>query len=246
MAYEDVYGQAYWMNGPTDEEREAADTGVNPADPVLFSGFASHHPLLLERPSRYVRRMADSMRALVQPPDSDEHNGIMGRFVCSPIVSIPFPVLYGDETLNGDAVGYPLLHMPSNHRFDPETIGLDVYALTLSTVLSLNNVMRETGDGDIIAYPLDDPYGVDDDMWSDVLELVNDVKTDLMQLNIARIYGFTLNNLDEEREACAMLFETWGVTGTGDEILANGKDAATKLESSYDIFTDLPFRPFDE
>lgn len=246
MAYEDVYGETYWMNGPTEEEQEAADTGVTPADPVLFSGFASNHPLLLERPSRYVKRMVDSMRTIAIPPENDEHNGLLGRFVCSPIVSLPFPVLYGDETLNGDAVGYPLLHMPSNHRFDPERIGLDVYALTLATVLTMNNVMRETGDGGILAYPLDDPYGVDDDMWDSVLELVNDTKEDLMQLNIARIYGFTLNDPDTEREPCAMLFDAWGVKSTGDEILENGRDAATRLEENYDIFTDLPYTPFDE
>lgn len=246
MAYEDVIGSSYWMDNNLSEDDGGNEDDAQPADPLMFSGFASRHPLLLERPSLYLKRMSDSIRSIAHPPENDGNNGVWGRFVCSPIMSIPFPVLYGDETINGDALGYPLLHMPSNHPFNPESIGLDVYALTLSTVLSLNNIMRENGEGDIIAYPLDDPYEVDDDVWDGVLELVNDVKEDLMQLNVARIYGFALNDMDTEKRACSTLFDAWNVNGSGDEILENGKDAAMRLESSYDIFTDLPFLPFDE
>lgn len=212
-----------------------------------FDGFATRHPLLVERPSQYVKRLTDAMGSMIAVPEDDQNGGLEGRILFHPAVALPFPVLFGNEkAVHANVVDYPLLHAPTNHPFDPANRDIVHFALTLIMLYTVGGFMREDGDGDLYVYPLSDPFEVDDSIWDKCEEWADLVSEDLTYLNTARMLGFAMQSPDSEGTALNNLFNAWGIQGSQEEIIERGKQAAERLQDLYELYTDLPYMPFQE
>lgn len=219
------------------------DTGVGgqPA-PLLYTGFSSGKPLLIERPSRYLQRIRGGIASLVIPPADDPQGGIDARVLCSPIMSLPYPILYGDEQFpDEEATRYPLFHAPANHPYEPGE-PIDVYALTVVLCMTVTDLIHEDG-GDLLAYPCPEPYTIPYSVWDEAAQWVRAHAPQLAALNLGRALGFAMLNPDAEREALTTLFRVWDVRMTGDEIIGDAQDAAEQLA---DVWPFDGFSPFSE
>lgn len=265
MSYEDTFGKRY---DRTDEASEPTITPLDdlrgteeddglasveaeqgPGDAALlnFDGFVGRHPLLVERPTMYRRRLNDAMRSLIVPPDDDRHGGYEGRVLFHPAVSTPFPVLFGDEMLTSqDAAGYPLLHAPANHPLDPGETNPVLYALALQALYTAGNFMWEDGTGDLLAYPVGDPFTIEDDLWDDCIQWAGSIIDDLTALNLARLLGFAMQDPEHEADTLNLLFQAWGVMDGTDALIDAGRQAAEHMGDAYEQYTELALAPFDE
>lgn len=230
----------------TDPETPAAstsspDTSDEPT-PLMFSGFSSGRPLLIERPSLYLNRLHGSIGSLLIPPENDQNSGVDGRVLCSPIMSLPYPILYGDERFpDEDAASYPLLRAPANHPFNPDTDMLDTYALT--AVLSLYAAGMLYDDGhDLLTYPIQNRYEIPDGIWETATDWVREYAQQLASLNLGRTFGFALRHPEQERDSLTTLFRVWDVTMTGDEIIADATEAANRLAPDWPFDNFEPFK----
>lgn len=268
MGYQDMFGGAARRQFDNDEDRRRtaeeeeglpAVTPLGRVDellpelvPLRWEGFASGHPLLLERPSVYWNRIAGAGRALIVPPAEDDGNGgAEDRMLYSGILSVPFPVLYGTEGLTSeDAVSYPMLHQPENRAWDPDADDaptLEEYALTMCVAYQVMNIMVEEGK-DIVSYriPLEG-FDVDGDLWDSCAAWAKQNAEPLFKLNVGRLLTFGLNDIDAEEPYWQALVAMWGLEGDGDTILDEAKRAADILEPAYHaVFPDVRFEPFTE
>lgn len=231
-------------SGQADSQQAVQTTQtVDEPAPLLFSGFSSGRPLLIERPSRYLSRIRGGVESLLILPPDDEQGGDDARTLCSPIVSLPYPILYGNEMFpDEDAAAYPLLRAPANHPFDPDTDSIDVYALTVSLSLYASGMMLDDGT-DLLAYPLPSRYEIPDQTWDAAAAWADAHAQQLASLNLGRVFGFTLNHPDEERNWLTTLFRAWDVTiANGDEILADAYEAADKLAEDWPFDSFEPYK----
>lgn len=220
-------------------------------EPLIFEGFASNHPLLLERPSRYVNRVKGAAVSLFTTPDNNPDS----RILYSPAIALPFFVLQGDETFNADTIQYPLLHMPANHPYDGN-ISIDLYALSLMVALSVGGYLYEPSRdelqaqgyaaGALLAYGITDTnFMLPDELWNAAYGWAESNMKAIAALNMARLTAFSQNNPDEQRIA-KTLFDSWGVDDNPAMLMADGKDAAQFLQVGYDAVTENLFEPFNE
>lgn len=213
--------------------------------PLAFTGFASPLPLLLERPSLYMKRLRDAAESMFMTPDGGD---VTDRILYSPAVALPFFVMHGDELYAGEHVmGYPLLHAPDNHQ-PGEGDDPSVYALTMIAAYTAMGLIREDGDGNLLAYgiPVGEPFGVDDETWAAADDWARTMVYPLGELNKARLLGFALRDPDNERDALAVLFDAWGETRDPNTLIQAGKEAARQVDVDYGIFIDTSFKPFNE
>lgn len=251
MGYKDMFGENFFT--PKSEEDEAAtptafNQGSHPetAEPLLFKGFSSGLPLLVERPSRYINRLRRAALNLYKVPDDDQYGGMDARILYSPVISLPVFLMQGNELYpNESTVQYPLLHYPVNHA--PDHIrDVSVYMLTLVALYSSMGLMREDEEGDLLCYGLSDPFTCDDDMWMAAEDWAKDTAPLLRDLNMARLLGFALNDRDNEIGPLSALYETWNEKRSADTIMDAGKKAADLLQPEYSVFLEAEFRPFQE
>lgn len=257
MSYKDMFGADFtrtdapkdmMVNPATTAEVTMGDDREDESapQPLAFEGFSSRRPFLVERPTAYIARMNGAAEALLVLPDDDTHGGYEGRVLFSPLCSLPFLVLHGDEMMvSADAASYPLLHAPDNHPYDPNT-DLDLYALALTALHTASGLIHEDGDGNLLAYPVTEGFTVDDDTWEAVTEWASDVAPHLQALNTARLLGFAMRDPDAEADALSLLFSTWGVESTPDEIIRQGQESAELLRPEYNAFIDAAYHPFEE
>ena len=158
-------------------------------------------------------------------------------------MSLPYPILYGNEMFpDEDTAAYPLLRAPVNHPFDPDTDAIDVYALTVSLSLYASGMMLDDGN-DLLAYPLPSRYEIPDQTWDAAAAWADAHAQQLASLNLGRVFGFTLNHPDEERNWLTTLFRAWDVTiASGDEILADAYEAADKLAEDWPFDSFEPYK----
>lgn len=225
----------------------AADGGPAAGDLLNFAGFATHHPLLTERPSRYVRRLTTAAQHLFTAPDGHPER----RILFSPAIALPFFLPTGDELFDDDTIQYPLLHVPQHHPYNPDQMSIDQYALTLIAMYTAMGVIYEPGDGDLYAYGVtteDLTFGdrhAEDEAWQTCAEWAESMMHPIADVNIGRLIRFAGDDPDERRYLQA-LFESWGIHDTADELLEQGDQAIPVLASTYAAFTDLPFDPAAE
>lgn len=255
MSYRDMFGYTPASDTTAAEEPPAVnpldDTGAPAATgddvrPLAFQGFASPLPLLLERPSRYLRRLEQSASSMFRPPENG--GDVTDRILYSPAVALPFFVLQGDELFANETVlQYPLLHVPSNHPLD-ESTDPSVYALTLIALYTASGLIYEDGGGNLFAYglPVGESFTVDDKDWRAAADWAESVVEPLGELNKARLLGFTLRDRERELPSLSLLFDLWGETRDPNEIIRSGKQAAQFMEAEYGVFIDTPFTPFSE
>ena len=255
LAFDDMFGsrrRAFEENGETAPKQQESyvtptanaedDMQRNPGggivEPLVFEGYASPKPLLLERPSRYVRRMLGAEKTLIRTKDGKS------RAMLSPAVSLPFLLLDGTETFSKDTVGYPLLYAPQNHPLE-QGADLERYVLTLIVLYTSVGFIHEPGDGSLLAYPIDGNFEVADETWDAAEEWAEYNLPALKALNIGRLVGFTLRRPEEER-ALNALMTAWGVDSSVDKIIGDARKAADTLALEYDVITDLEYQPFYE
>lgn len=218
------------------------DTVDDQPSPLLYSGFSSGKPLLIERPSRFLQRIRGGIESIVIPPDDDPYNGVDARTLCSPIMSLPYPILYGEEQFpNEDAAHYPLLYAPANHPYEDGT-PIDVYALTVMLAMTATDLIHEDG-GDLLAYPCPEPYTIPDSVWEESRQWVDGNARQLAALNLGRALGFAMLDPDTERDSLTTLFRCWDVRMTGDEIIGDAQEAAEQLDP---VWPFPGFTPFSE
>lgn len=265
MAYDDMFASRRTFTNETDSQQPAvtpqpavpANEPANeptadsePAAPLLFEGFASHHPLLIERPSRYTARLNGAARALFHTPDNKPES----RVLYSPIVALPFFTFHGDETFSDSTIQYPLLHTPTNHPYNG-TISTDLYALTLIVALTTGGILYEPTveqindlnleDGDLLAYETGDDYQIPDDLWDASLGWAQDNMNAIAALNMARLAAFSSSDPGEQQLARTLL-SGWGIEDDLTTVASWGQDAASFLSVGYDAITQKPFEPFSE
>ena len=218
--------------------------GTNSGNFLNFPGFATRHPLLVERPSRYVQRLNTAAQHLFTAPDNHPER----RILFSPALALPFFLPTGDERFSDDTIQYPLLHVPARHPYNPDECTIDQYALTLIALYTAMGIIDEPGDGDLYAVGITtedltfpDPQE-EDDAWRTCAEWAESVMHPIADVNIARLIRFTGDDPDEQRYLQA-LFETWGIHDTTGDLLAQGERSAQLLANTYNAFTDLPFEP---
>ena len=256
MSYQDKFGSRTQFIDRSSDDDEASknrtsiidaakDTTVKKEDkPLLFEGFGSGLPLLLEKPSSYINRLTLAARSMFKIPNGEDPET---RVLFSPIVPFPFFILDGTEMFaSEDALKYPLLHAPSNHMpDDPAT--LDVYALTLYVMYSINGMIAEDSDGSLFAYAVEGDFEVADDVWEASAEWAKDTAPILRELNLARLAGFASTLWNEERPYLEVLEDTWNIKPEEwQELSDKAPQNADLLSSDYDIITDIPFLPFEE
>ena len=218
---------------------------VENVEPVTFSGFGSPQPLLMERPSRYLRRLDAAAHSIFAVPDDDPYGGVDGRILYSPAVSLPFFLMRGNEVYaSRDAASYPLLHAPRN-RMPGDDDDPTVYALTLVALYEASGVMLER-EGDILAYGVDGEFDVQDDMWDACADWANDVAGPLADLNRARLLGYALKDRVNEARPLSVLFDAWQVEQEPEEVIDAGKRAAEALKDDYKVFLECDFDPWRE
>lgn len=269
MGYRDMFGgaaaQRMYDSQEEKKQEQREDEGlpaVTPLNrveellpdltPLRWEGFASGHPLLLERPSRYWNRIRGAAQAMIIPPAKDDgHGEAEDRMLFSGMLSVPFPVLYGTEGLaSEDVIGYPMLHQPENRVWDPTAENaptLEEYALTMSVAYQVMNIMVEEG-ADLVSYRIpNEEFEVDGDLWDSCAEWVKENGELLFQLNVGRLLMFGLNDVDTEEPYWQALANMWRLEGDGDSILDDAKRAAELLEPGYNaILPDVKYEPFTE
>lgn len=224
------------------------DTGdANGSDFLNFPGFASRHPLLIERPSRYVQRLNMAAQHLFTAPDNHPER----RILFSPALALPFFLPTGDEAFSDDTIQYPLLHVPARHPYNPDECSIDQYALTLISLYTAMGIINEPGDGDLYAAGITtedltfpDPQE-EDEAWRTCAEWAESIMHPIADVNIARLIRFAGDDPDEQRYLQA-LFETWGISEPTDALLSQGERSAQLLADTYNAFTDIPFEPTAE
>lgn len=231
---------------PTTEQPADANR-PNTGELLNFAGFATHHPLLVERPSRYVQRLNMAAQHLFTTPDNHPEQ----RILFSPALALPFFLPKGDESFSDDTIQYPLLHVPAHHPYDPDECSIDQYALTLIAMYTAMGIIHEPGDGDLYTYGIStedltigDPQA-ENEAWQTCFEWAESVMHPIADVNIARLIRFAGDDPDERRYLQA-LFETWGIHEPSDELLAQGERSAKLLALIYNAFTDIPFEPANE
>lgn len=219
---------------------------VEKYDVLAFQGFSNGRPLLLERPTKYVDRVIDSMRQIITIPENDEHGGIMGRVYLSPIFTLPFALPHEGDMINGeDANRYPYLHFPTNHEWNPDETSLDEYLLAIEYVYVMADIAQETADGDLITYGVDGDWTIDDGLWRTARDWTEEISGPLADLNKGRLLGFALDDGGEkEIETVSGLFDLWHEERDPQQILDDAQQAAGDVEDMYDMLFDTPIDPF--
>lgn len=222
---------------------DAANAQDTNDDPLNFKGFAPKLPLLLERPSAYMSRIVDSTDMLMSVEDGQPYE----RAIISPVITLPFLSLRGDERFSDDTIRYPFLHIPINHAFEQGT-DVDEYFLTMYVAYVKAGLIYETKDGDLYTYGVadDDNFTIDDDVWAAGQTWAKANKQALSDLNVARLVKFSESD-DEERElASSLIRDNWNITDDWNALLDKGRQASALLESSYSEITEEAFKPFEE
>lgn len=255
MSYKDFFGENHPMAAaPTETATppkpsltsDGPTPNVEKYDLLAFQGFSSGRPLLLERPTRYVDRIIDSMRQIVAVPDGDEHGGIMGRAYLSPIFTLPFALPHEGDGISGETANrYPYLHFPANHDWNPDETSLDEYLLAIEYVYVTSDIAQETDDGDLITYGVDGDYTIDDDLWRTACDWTKEISGPLSDLNKGRLLGFALNSDNEkEIETVSGLFDLWQEQRDPQRILDDAQQAAGDVKDLHDMLFDTPIDPF--
>lgn len=254
MAYNNMFGsRAQFIDRSKSEDdsnqgallKAAHDVTAKPeARPLRFEGFGTGLPLLLERPSKYIARMTNAARSMIETADGSPAEN---RVLFSPVVSIPFFVLDGTERFaNEDVLKYPLLHAPANHPLtDPDT--MDVYVLSLIVMYITTGMLAEDSDGSLYTYGVEGQFEIADDVWDAAWEWSKDAAPLIRAVNLARIASFASAVWDEEQEPFSILEEAWGVKPDAWQKYADDLQRnADLLAHDYDIVTNLPFEPYSE
>lgn len=253
MAYNNMFGsrRQFIDNSPADDTpsndliNAAHDVTTKPEQkPLRFEGFGTGLPLLLERPSKYIERMSNAARNMIQTEDGSPAES---RILFSPVVSLPFFVLDGSEKFaNEDVLKYPLLHAPANHPLtDPEQ--LDVYVLTLITMYVTAGMLAEDYDGSVYTYGVEGEFEIADDVWAAAEEWSKDVAPIIREINYARIAQFASLVWEEEQPAFEMLEQAWGVNPDDwQKYVDKMPENVDMLGHDYDIITNLKFEPYSE
>ena len=163
MGYKDIFDDSFSTPASDKSEESSAVTPLTPepeeqqqSKPLLFPGFGSGRPLLLERPSRYIQRLSDTASKVYTVPDGDPYGGVENRILYSPVISLPVFLLQGNELFaNHDVLKYPLLNPPLNHAWDGSDIS--VYILTIIAAYTSAGILHEDVDGDVLAYDVEYP-----------------------------------------------------------------------------------------
>lgn len=247
MGYENMFGESY-IAPNNDEQKSVTPLSAETVDmtglePLCFRGFASPLPLLIERPSRYLKRVTAAAESMIKPPDGED---VASRIFFSPAVALPFFILQGNELLANEMVTkYPLLHTPQNHEPDADT-NPNVYALTLVALYESLGLIHEDSEGNLLAYPIEGTFTVSEEHWTAAADWAKDVAVPLANLNKARLLGFALADQNKEMQPLSLLFDSWDENRLASDIIAAGKDAAEFLEVEYNTFLDTAFKPFAE
>ena len=149
MGYKDIFDDSFSTPASDKSEKSSAVTPLPPEPeeqqqlkPLLFPGFGSGRPLLLERPSRYIQRLSDTASKVYAVPDGDPYGGVENRILYSPVISLPVFLLHGNERFaNHDVLKYPLLNPPLNHAWDGSDIS--VYMLTIIAAYTSAGILHE-------------------------------------------------------------------------------------------------------
>lgn len=226
------------------------DEGLPDLQPLQYEGFSSGVPLLVERPTRFVNRIKGAAESLIIPPTPDDGNGdAFDRMLLSPMISLPFPVLYGTESLTSEeVVGYPMLHQPDNRPWDPNgEVTLEQYALTMIVAFNVMNIMAETGH-DLVAYSVPvDSFEVDGDLWDECADWARENGELLASLNIGRFLLFGSEDVETEEPMWRNMVNMWNIEGDAESIMGEAQHAADLLQPAYEaILPDVAFTPFDE
>ena len=96
MGYKDIFDDSFSTPASDKSEESSAVTPLTPepeeqqqSKPLLFPGFGSGRPLLLERPSRYIQRLSDTASKVYAVPDEDPYGGVENRILYSPVIQPP-------------------------------------------------------------------------------------------------------------------------------------------------------------
>lgn len=255
MSYKDFFGE----NRPTPRKKrdEPNMTPLSPPkfdttpvvekyDVMAFQGFSSGRPLLLEKPTKYVNRIVNSMKQIIAIPENDQHGGVEGRVYLSPIFTLPVALLHEGDKIGNETVNrYPYLHFPSNHVWDADEISLDEYLLAIEYMFVIHDVAQEDTAGNLLTYGVDGDYTMDDDAWKTACEWSREISKPLSDLNRGRLLGFAINSQSErEVDTVADLFDLWGEEREPQQILSDAQTAAGDVEDLYDMVFSIPFEPF--
>lgn len=222
---------------------ETADTPPTAGDIIRWRGFGSGLPLLIDPPADYVTRLTSAMGRLITVPPGSPHGTVADRTLLSPLMTLPYPVLYGDESLTRvESMAYPFLHQP---QWEQPTAGkpLGVYALTHAIALMLDGQLQEEPDGSLLA-PYE-PHGPDisRESWDLAVEWARDHALDLEMVNVMRI---TVSALRDPRhtQACVRLMDAWREPEMEfGEILDAGLEAAQAMAEDYRDVTGVSITP---
>lgn len=230
------------VNAAAQETSEAAPTTFHNDDPLNFRNFAPKLPLLVERPSAYLHRLARAAEELMQVSEGKP----LERVILEPSIVLPFFSLYGDERFSKDTIRYPFFHMPQNHPYD-ESCTPEVYFLTMYVAYTEAGIIHEPGNGDLYTLGIDNKeFTIDEAIWQKASAWAEANAQALADLNIARIITFSADDASEEEPAGILLNDVWELTDDRDTLLDKGRTAAALLESTYGEITETPFKPFDE
>lgn len=253
MGYADVFGRAYTpMEKPKETDMPAenisplnAPNGKPPEEPLLFEGFSSGRPLLVEKPSQYVSRMAAAPLALATTIEG----AVMDYSFVVPALSLPFVVMSDKvRPLNDEVVKYPLFHFPLSHPLSSDNLLTDqVLALTL--VLYDMEAIHEDEDKDLMCYPLPPDFDCADEKWEAALQVAKEFSPVLSTVNLARFALFTLMEPDTERDYFKELAKMWEIEEDAPQLIKEGLDERLFFKETYEDLIDGyepdPFREFE-
>lgn len=255
MSYKDFFGENRPTPHKTEDEQNVTplspptfDTTpvVEKYDVMSFQGFSSGRPLLLERPTKYVNRIINSMKQIIAIPENDQYGGIAGRVYLSPIFTLPVALLHEGDKIGNETVNrYPYLHFPSNHEWNADEISLDEYLLAIEYMFVIHDIAQESTEGDLLTYGVDGDYTMDDDAWKTACEWSKEISKPLSDLNRGRLLGFAINSKSEkEVDTVVDLLDLWGEEREPQQILSDAQTAAGDVEDLYDMVFSIPFEPF--
>lgn len=224
MSYKDFFGENRPTPHKTEDEQNITplspptfDTTpvVEKYDVMSFQGFSSGRPLLLERPTKYVNRIVNSMKQIIAIPENDQYGGVEGRVYLSPIFTLPVALLHEGDKIGNETVNrYPYLHFPTNHDWNADEISLDEYLLAIEYMFVIHDIAQESTEGDLLTYGVDGDYTMDDDAWKTACEWSKEISKPLSDLNRGRLLGFAINSKSEkEVDTVVNLFDLWGRNG---------------------------------
>lgn len=233
------------LNLPQDPTITPEDDAVSSDEtPIAFQGFASPQSLMIERPSRYVERIREATKSMILIPDGDPYGGLPARIISSPLLALPAPALFGNESFpSEDVLAYPLLHSPVNH---PPHAPVDEYVLTLTVLYTMGGVLYEDG-RDVFAYRLEDPFEVGAEAWGMAEDWVRENEERLATLNLARLVRFS--SLPGEEQAATGLLDFWRIEipeSKRSAMVDAGRDAADRLAEPYRRLFGVELRPFED